>query len=475
MSENLQRISGTEMEWPVSVRLVGSAQYQQMGDEYAHLVNPQYTPEELIAQSQMLSNGARFYKDVGDKVEYATPESSSFEQTVLSELAGERVMAHALSGVVHNEDISEKIEKAVLMKRVIDDDRSGWGYHVNLSASRQRIPAGIEHGTGLLLTHLSTSLAMLGGGAVFENKYGTAKKLSYSLGQKVLSMTGDYIKGTTGTWKPLVSLRDEPHAKKEEYIRAHIVGTDPHISPRATWMMLGTSSLMLSACEQGRADAIALTGGEHPGMDVAKQVSQDLTFKKKFELEDGRHMTAIEIQAALIDLAEKIDRTDEETRVLEEWKRDVADLECDPMLLSDRSDAIAKLKIIRHAAGGSEELDERSKLIDLSFSTIMWIDKKNQKLSNRDAEKVIAQSQAAKLRKTLFGSFAFPEERIKDAMLSPPTDSRAYIRGTLIAQNALRGADWTWASTHDGERIDLSDPYKNYDDKYGIQKPITNR
>ncbi len=447
------RIVGTEMEWPVSVRLVGSAEFRPFVGVSSMFEN---LPPGLrsVGASQgnktntMLGNGARYYLDAGNWVEYATPENTSFAGCVEDELAGEYVVMHAVAAVMAKRD---DIEEVYLQKNAIDDFLQGWGYHINLSAYREAFPNIPKH-TGLLLAHLATSWALFGAGKLYERNEKGVKKVVYSLGQKVLSLTSDYDIGTQNEKKPLINMRDESHADETIYRRMHIVGTDPNISPWALCMKLGTSSMMLSAKEQGKASDFRLSSeynANSPASHVAKLVAHDPTFDMLLRLEDGRTITVTDLQAELIGVAESIERTDEESAVLVEWRRAVEDLKRDPMLLRDRSDAIAKLDLLRgmQAKHGLDTFDDpRIRLADLRYGTLMRINKNLPNLSGTDVVPLRNATIAHKLRTGRFAANMPSEQAIMHAVQNPPTTTRAYKRGKLITDHGDKISNVTWTS-----------------------------
>lgn len=459
------RIVGTEMEWPATAKLHNSKNFQQLSvSEGLHdLLSPRSLPEGLMMvggslTNKMLQNGARFYADVGDKVEYAAPETTSFRTAVLTEFASEAIIATALENVVES---SDKIQEAILAKRVVDDKCTGWGYHINISADRVRLNEG-EYGgspeaySKLIMAHLATSQALFGAGAVY--KTASHAPLQYSFGQKILSMNRDCDSGTTQN-KPFINTRDEPHADRDVYRRLHIVGVDPHISPRATWLQIGSLSLVASIAEQKPElrDLIEFVGGAYPTLNVGRRVAHDLLFRERFALKDGRQVAAHDVQAMLAEAADGLsERTSEQDAVLEAWKSDIDKLEHDPMKL-DQSDAIAKLLLIRRhmERAGHTRLDEDeavARFIDIDYSTICRIKK-------TDSSVVRVPTLAEKMRSRRFKEHTPHPADIKWYMYNAPTDTRATERGRLIKEGLAHQADWTRVILESGIEVDLSDPY----------------
>jgi proteasome accessory factor A len=94
MSEVLPRITGFEMEYSARVKTATNATWHQAADTLVKDGNLlSNLPTGVEHMGFYLSNGAKYYRDVGDHPEYATPEDTDFMSVVLSEIAGERIVA----------------------------------------------------------------------------------------------------------------------------------------------------------------------------------------------------------------------------------------------------------------------------------------------------------------------------------------------------------------------------------------------
>ena len=457
MTEIRPRIVGTEMEWPAIERKVGSPEQQFSGT--SELTNTYLHPDlTAVGWGNMLSNGGRYYLDVGSHLEYATPEDTSFISAVTGELAGERIVMDGLMRYMRDH---EKTEQLRLRKRVIDDSGTTWGYHVNLLADRSAIPKATDEHLHLLGLHLATSLPLLGGGAVMRRPDG---ENWYSLGQKIQSLYHDYICGTMGTDKALINQRDEPLANREKYNRIHITSLDPHISSWATWMALGSCSLILRAIEQGRGTNLRLdeTGIEQPLLSLARSNASDLTMKQTKASVGGKTMTAHDLQQELLTIVHATDHTDEEAAVLEEWQRAIDDIATDPFLLVNRSDAITRLDLIQKFVQRSETADTEDVLgpdarrIDSVYDTIFMLKRQSQ---DETVDKIYQRSFAHRLRLGAMAVCGVAEADISARIFEPPLTTRAYIRGTMIGTRTLKQASWEQATDVEGQKLSFDDPY----------------
>lgn len=467
MKEISPRIVGTEMEWPISHKLVGNDHFEQMND-VSPLVDSCLPPDiTRVSSGGMLGNGGRFYVDVGSRIEYATPEDTSFEGALVNELAGERIVIESLARYVKNTD---KIEKAYLTKRVIDSQNSTWGYHVNLSADTAAVNGFTDKSMHLLALHLSTSLPMLGSGAIYRS---IQDERSYSFGQKVLGLNFDYGVGTTGNAKPLINQRNEAHSKDVGLSRVHITSTDPHISPWATKMLLGTSSLVLRAIEQNRGGELRLKSSgrydSHTNSSIAlvelgRMNAFDLSLSQTVDMEDGRTITPTEIQKEIFAVVAATNHTDEEALILSEWERALADIEQDVMLLRDRSDSVAKLGLMRAYAErhGFDEDDFSNpalRSINNEYSKLAMFDVTKRPRDQLDPVALYERSVAYRLRSRSMAAQMPNEQDVEIAITEPPITTRALQRGKAIQGGGVSAANWTYYVDR-GKRTDTNDPFE---------------
>lgn len=464
MAELTERIFGTEMEYPIDIMRAGSTRYRQT--EKSDLVDIQrILPPDVVASKAggMLSNGARYYVDVGDKLEYATPEDTSLWGTVAAEHAGEAILAHGISEYIANHD---EIRRGILEKRVYGDDGDTWGYHVNLSADAKKIPSQsathlFKTTMHLLALHLATYNLYAGAGTLFKDRKGAIR---FSLSQKSLDLSYDFNNGTMRTQgKPLINLRNEPHAPEEELRRIHITSADPNISPWASWMTLGTNSLILRAIEQGRADKnfMSLKSSIHY-IDLSTMTATDLTFSEKAELADGTSRTPLEIQKSLFEIASKTYHTDQEAEILREWERTLSDLESDPMRLRDRSDAIAKYDLMqKHMERRGVDLDDSGmKVIDHGVGTLLFINKDHVPTEKHPETPIPL---GVQLRQGRWKNSMTSDDELERRVTTPPQTTRAHQRGRAIKKGDVSSARWGAYTIGEGsaaKSIEIAHPLK---------------
>lgn len=454
MSEIRPRIIGSETEYAVSARLINTDAFTDNIDGIANLAT-NYTHPSLKQTGQFLSNGSRFYVDVGYHPEYAGPEELTFESAVTAEFAGEQLVIDALHRFLQDR---EKYDAIKLRKRVVDDNKETWGYHLNFLAERDAIPDMEPPRLNLVGLHYATSLPLLGGGAVIRDG---DDKPRYVFGQKINGLYDDYLYGTTQHSKAVINTRDEPHSDREQYRRVHLTSTDPHISPYATWLSLGSYSLVLRAIEQGYGDSLPLTpsvASEHPMLDIARRNNSDLTMRRIIHEIGGRTMRQLDVQHEILVIVSKTDHTDEEHLVLKEWEKAIDDLERDPRLLMYRSDAITRYKLIhdsieKHGGNPDDMACDRAFQIDESYDTLALL-----RRGDTDSAAIYQASLPSKLRTKYMTVHNPSPEEITTRMFAPPQNTRARVRGQAIIDGAT-SVNWSYYKDRMDEKHELKDPY----------------
>jgi proteasome accessory factor A len=180
------------------------------------------------------------------------------------------------------------------------DGRTAWGAHFNVLMTRAGYNGLLyrkPHWAGFFTTHLVTSVLYTGQGLV-----GAANRrpaCSYQLSQRA-----DWFERFTGQQtmyeRPLINLRDEPHADSS-LARLHIIYFDQVLAPTANILKAGTTQLVLAMIEDGWIDpALCL---DDP-LVAASEISRDLGMQQLYATSvRGRRMTAVELQQALANLA----------------------------------------------------------------------------------------------------------------------------------------------------------------------------
>lgn len=397
------------------------------------------------AANVILTNGARLYVDHAHP-EYSSPEVTGPRDGVRWDVAGERIMLAA-----SRELAGWPGGPVALYKNNVDGKGASYGCHENYLVDRAVPFATLAE---LLIPFLVTRQVVVGSGRV---GIGTAgQEAGYQLAQR-----SDYIEAEIGLEttlrRPIVNTRDEPHADRTRWRRLHLIIGDANLLEVSTYLKLGTTSLVLHVAEHLAAlpDVAARLARTRLADPVAavQEVSHDLTLRRPLALADGRTATALEIQHEYLAAAreavrrapgnapdaEAAGRADAETAdVLARWQHVLDALARDPAQVAGQVEWVAKLRIL-------DGLRRRDGLAwdhpRLAATDLQWSDVRPERsiyhrlLAKGAVERVVDEREVAR------------------AVHHPPSDTRAYFRGEVMA----RYGDEVSAASWDSVIFDVAD------------------
>jgi proteasome accessory factor A len=383
----------------------------------------QLTDDDLGMANVILTNGARLYVDHAHP-EYSTPEVTNPRDAVLWDRAGVEVMAKAM-------DLAERTPGTppiVLYKNNTDNKGASYGCHENYLMRRSTPFADIvRHLTPFFITRqIFTGAGRLGVGQ-------DARRAAFQLTQRA-----DFFEVEVGLEttlkRPIINTRDEPHADPERFRRLHVIVGDANLSDTATYLKMGTTSIILSMIEEG----VFASRDWWPARPVAEMhaVSHDTSLSHRVSLADGRQLTALQVQSELLTAArefcERADHApyDAMTRhVLDEWERILVALDSEPLRLVTELDWVAKHALMDGFVrrDGLDWDNPRLQLIDLQYADIRR-----------------AKGLAARLEERGRLVRLFSDAEVDRAVASPPEDTRAWFRGECIRRygEAVAAASW---------------------------------
>jgi proteasome accessory factor A len=371
----------------------------------------------------ILTNGARLYVDHAHP-EYSSPEVTSPRAAVRFDKAGEVIMARAV------QTLSQSGTGPVnLYKNNTDGKGSSYGTHENYLMSRATPFADIVRH---LVPFFVSRQVFTGAGRV---GIGTDSELAgYQLTQRA-----DFFEVEVGLEttlkRPIVNTRDEPHASADKYRRLHVIIGDANLCEVASLLKLGTTSLVLAMIE---AKALTRDLAVERPVATLRAVSHDPSLKALVTLRDGTRLTAVQLQWAFFEQANKYveanlgaDVDDDTTEVLTRWESVLTRLEDDPMSCSRELDWVAKLALLQ-GFRDREGLDwdaPRLGLIDLQYSDV----RPHKGLYHR----LVARDRVERL---------IDDASVVAAVDEPPDDTRAYFRGRCLAKYGRDVAAASWDS-----------------------------
>jgi Pup amidohydrolase len=384
----------------------------------------QLTDEDLGLANVILTNGARLYVDHAHP-EYSSPEVTNPRDAVTWDKAGERVMAEAARRAA----TVPGTHPIQLYKNNTDNKGASYGCHENYLMARSTPFSDIvRHLTPFFVTRQ----VVCGAGRVGIGADGRGEGFQ-------LSQRADFFEVEVGLEttlkRPIINTRDEPHADAEKYRRLHVIIGDANMSELATYLKLGTTSLVLAMIEEG---FISVDLSVETPVSALRAVSHDPSLRHRVTLRDGRKLTAVQLQMEYAEQARKFveDRygtdVDEVTRdVLETWESTLVRLTEDPMQLSRELDWVAKLSLLEGyreregLAWGAHKLQ----LVDLQYHDV----RAERGLYNR----LVARGSMRTL---------VDEATVSAATTEPPEDTRAYFRGRCLAKFGPDIAAASWDS-----------------------------
>jgi proteasome accessory factor A len=416
--------------------LVDARGFQVDGEKY--MPNQQ----ENIARNKTLVNGARYYVDHAHP-EYSCPEVTNARDLVIHEKAGERIV-----------DASRREADALLptgtqllvYKNNSDRKGNSYGAHENyLVERRTSFKQLVEH----LMPFFVTRQVYCGAGKVgSENR---SQPCDFQLSQRADFFETE-IALDTMVKRPIINTRDEPHADREKYRRLHVIVGDANLSEYTIYVRNGVTLLVLAMIEDG---AIKKNLSLRDPVRAIKEASHDATCKKELHLENGKRLTAVEIQAEFLEMALEYASSrslDPVTKdVLAKWQWVMECLSRDPMELDQQIDWVMKKSLI-------ENFMER-KSLDWVSPQVQMMDLQYHDLRPAKGLYYVLERQGRAER-------IVTDEEVAAAVHEPPQDTRAYFRGECLKRYgpAVFGVNWDSISFSVDEepikRIMMAEPLK---------------
>ncbi|GAA1415964.1 Pup--protein ligase [Streptomyces thermospinosisporus] len=443
-----RRIFGLENEYGVTCTFRG--QRRLSPDEVAR-----YLFRRVVSWGRssnvFLRNGARLYLDVGSHPEYATPECDNVTELVTHDKAGERILEGLLVDAerrLHEEGIAGDV---YLFKNNTDSAGNSYGCHENYLVARH---GEFSRLADILIPFLVTRQLLCGAGKVLQTPRGAV----YCVSQRAEHIWEGVSSATTRS-RPIINTRDEPHADAERYRRLHVIVGDSNMSETTMLLKVGATDLVLRMIEAGTVMRDLTL--ENP-IRAIREVSHDITGRRKVRLASGREASALEVQREYyekaLDFCERRGiRTGTVERVLELWGRTLEAIETEDLDRIDTEiDWVMKYKLLeRYRAKHNMTMSHpRVAQIDLAYHDIhrrrglyYLLEKKGQ---------------AARICNDL---------KIFEGKSVPPQTTRARLRGDFIrrAQEQRRDftVDWVHLKLNDqAQRTVLcKDPFRAVDDR----------
>ncbi|MBA2946419.1 Pup--protein ligase [Streptomyces himalayensis] len=443
-----RRIFGLENEYGVTCTFRG--QRRLSPDEVAR-----YLFRRVVSWGRssnvFLRNGARLYLDVGSHPEYATPECDNVTELVTHDKAGERILEGLLVDAerrLHEEGIAGDV---YLFKNNTDSAGNSYGCHENYLVARH---GEFSRLADILIPFLVTRQLLCGAGKVLQTPRGAV----YCVSQRAEHIWEGVSSATTRS-RPIINTRDEPHADAERYRRLHVIVGDSNMSETTMLLKVGATDLVLRMIEAGTVMRDLTL--ENP-IRAIREVSHDITGRRKVRLASGREASALEVQREYyekaLDFCERRGiRTGTVDQVLELWGRTLDAIEQEDLdRIGTEIDWVMKYKLI--------ERYRTKHNMTMSHPRVAQIDLAYHDIHRRRGLYYLLEKkgQAARICNDL---------KIFEGKSVPPQTTRARLRGDFIrrAQEQRRDftVDWVHLKLNDqAQRTVLcKDPFRSVDDR----------
>ncbi len=443
-----RRIYGIENEYGVTCTFRG--QRRLSPDEVAR-----YLFRRVVSWGRssnvFLRNGARLYLDVGSHPEYATPECDDVDELVAHDKAGERILEGLVVDAERRLRDDGIVGDVYLFKNNTDSAGNSYGCHENYLVARQ---GEFSRLADVLIPFLVSRQIVVGAGKVLQTPRGTV----FAVSQRAEHIWEGVSSATTRS-RPIINTRDEPHADAEKYRRLHVIVGDSNMSETTTLLKVASTDLVLRMIEEGVVMRDLTL--ENP-IRAIREISHDMTGRRRVRLVNGREASALEIQAEYLARARDfVDRRGLRTptieRVLDLWERGLKAVESGDLSLVEREiDWVTKFTMIdryreRNSLGWG---DPRVAQLDLAYHDI-----------NRSRGLYYLLERRGSVVRTTSDPAVFRAKSV------PPQTTRARLRGDFIrkAQERRRDftVDWVHLKLNDqAQRTVLcKDPFRSHDER----------
>jgi Pup amidohydrolase len=370
----------------------------------------------------VLTNGARYYVDHAHP-EISTPECIDALEVVRFDRAAEEIVRRSMTAAKALLGDAE----LVVYKNNSDGKGNSYGCHENYLVSRETPFGRIST---QITPHFVTRQIFCGAGKVGCELPGIGvADVPFQLSQRA-DFFEEEVGLETTMKRPIVNTRDEPHCDPQHYRRLHVIVGDANMSEVATFLKVGTTSIILAMIEDDQLGSDVTLA--NPVASI-RQVSHDTSLTRQIPLRNGGKVTALDVQWRLFERARKYEHTHGlasvgeavGAEIIRRWEAVLTGLESDPQSVAGQVDWVAKKRIVdgyrqRH---GLDAGDARLKALDLQYHD-MRVDRC---LALRAGlEQIIA------------------EDEVVSAMTEPPTTTRAYFRGRCLQKfpNEVVAANW---------------------------------
>ncbi|SEA01628.1 proteasome accessory factor A [Bowdeniella nasicola] len=412
-----------------------------------------HTPQRHRSAHHFLANGSRLYVDIGSHPEYAGAECRYLSDVLAQDRAGDAILADMLATANADLATREPAARIHLLKSNADAHGNTFGCHENYQIRRSP-----ELPTAGFVGFLAARQILTGAGLLpFPGEVAHTERPTSALAPLLFSARAPFMTAPTSAdptrGRAFINTRDEPHADKTRWRRLHIIAGDAARCEATTAVKVLLADALLALIEAGGWDLVECELAD----PIAATRAWNLDPNSPAERTGGRSpITCPELLTLVCDrIAPTLPDDPLTARTFDLARRGIAALESgDYSSVQTELDWAIKATLARHVAASAPEgyADPRVLRTMLAFHDIS------------DTTGL-----AAGLRRAgLMASWVSPEE-VAAARTTPPTGTRARIRGAFVAACAAAGrsASVGWAhirlDSPPRPQIDLPDPLSDDD------------
>ncbi len=408
-----------------------------------------------LSSTIYLVNGSLLVHDVGH-AEWALPECRSAREAAIYDKAADHLFYQVVPRAQQLFEAQGIHGRLVVTKNNADNYGHTYGCHENYQMMRDADLLTQEHFVRymahVMVPFLVSRQLLVGSGRLITRRGPGGAELRYELAQRSAFIQTIVSRDTTKD-RPIFNLgREGESFAVGNFRRLHPILGDANLSGWATWIKLGSTGLLLRMVEDlfiERPPALCSP------LAALKTLAGDITGREKVQLQDGRALTAVELQWEYYNYADAyltlLGASDEDEALMEEWGRALEDCEQDPMRLRDRADWAIKKQILntflqRLGCSFAHPPADPGVLTDLQALDLRYHEISPDGLYSRlyPVDTLIS------------------EEEIARAQQYPPPHTRANVRGTAVRLGRELGVTvytngWMDVSI-EGEVLDLRDP-----------------
>ncbi len=417
-----RRIYGISQQYSVVFHEVNDSRKKKLSTQNANMFLFREMISGRMYPDVFLENGGRLHQPESSKpiypIYFATPECDSIAQLILYEKANERIL-HNLSLAARDRMNREGFSGTFsVFKNNAQLPESTAGCRENYLTEKQKV--SLEKLRTQLIPFLVTRQVFAGAGGITSGETYAISQRAFYISEEISVEKKDSI----------IRIPKEAYADKERYLRLQFLIGDSNMSEWTSYLKIGSTALVLQMLEDDfLSDELAL---QNP-IEALRQIALDQTLSQKIPLQNGKQLTAIEIQKVYLDSAKKyLDVLSSDASagdILSKWEHALSCLSDNPMQLDSQIDWVIKKKVLSAKIDFSHSFDLQYHNINPEYGLYCQLEKEGK------VERIVT------------------DEQVNQAIHKPPETTRAKFRSNMVKlaneKRILCGVNWSYIQLHE--------------------------